>query len=137
MARTNNSLDQDGSIIYPEGSGIRLRRVVNQHGGKTFGGSYMVDVPAAISGKRRIRAQRKSLAEAKRFADLQYKGAKQSGESFFHLSEEDRQEIYDWLPKLKKAGITLPQAAEFALSNLVGVNAGITVAEFVKQFLVG
>lgn len=96
-----------------------------------------MDVPGVLTGGRRIRQQRKSLQEAKRLADEKYKGVKQNGESFFRLSEQERNEVIDWMPKLRKAGITLPQAAEFALNHLVGVNNAVTLSQFVDDFLEG
>jgi integrase len=128
---------KENSIIYPAGSGIRIRPLINESGGEAFGGSYLVDVPASLTGGRRIREQKKSLIEAKRLASQKYKGAKQNGESFFQLSEQERTEIMDWLPKLRKAGITIPQASEFALTHLVGVNNEVTLADFVGEFLKG
>lgn len=134
---TSDPVDITESIIYPAGSGIRIRPVINENSGKAFGGSYLVDVPGVLTGGRRIRQQRKSIKEAKRLADEKYKGAKQNGESFFRLSEQERNEVIDWMPKLRKAGITLPQAAEFALNHLVGVNNAVTLSQFVDDFLEG
>ena len=136
MAKNDNSANEV-SIIYPQGSGIRIRRIVNESGGKVYGGSYLVDVPAALTGGRRIREQKKTLVEAKRLAAQKYRGAKQQGESFFQLSEQERCEIVDWLPKLREAGITLPQASEFALTHLIGVNHTVTLSQFVAEFLKG
>ena len=134
---TRDKSKEEKSIIYPAGSGIRIRPLINESGGQAFGGSYLVDVPAALTGGRRIREQKKSLVEAKRLASQKYKGAKQNGESFFQLSEQERTEIMDWLPKLRKAGITIPQASEFALTHLVGTNNSVTLSQFVEEFLKG
>lgn len=136
MAKRDKS-DIETSIIHPPESGIRIRPVANETGGKIYNGSYLVDVPAVLTGGRRIRKQRKSLKEAKRLAESEYKGVKQSGESFFQLSERERSEVVDWLPKLRDAGITLSQASEFALTHLVGTNNSVTLSQFVEEFLKG
>lgn len=131
-ARNKTGLE---SIYHPEGSGIRIRQIVNTTNGRAYDGSYQVDVPRNLTGGRRLRIQRSSLEEAKREAEKHYQGAKVMGHSFFALRNEDRAEIHDWLPKLKAAGISFAQAAEFALTHLEDANARITVGDFIEKYI--
>ena len=44
---------------YPKKSGIRIREILNLHGGDAFGGSFQVIAPAKITGGLRDRNIRK------------------------------------------------------------------------------
>lgn len=134
MARSGKESGLE-SYIYPTGSGIRIRELINTTKGKVYGGSYLVDVPGALTGGRRIRVQKSSKDEAEREAEKQYEGAKRMGHAYFALSDQDRAEIHNWLPQLQEAGISFAQAAEFALAHLAGRNAATTVEEFVRGYI--
>jgi len=38
------------SYVYPKGSGIRVLEVINQNNGELYDGSFLVTVPAKLTG---------------------------------------------------------------------------------------
>ncbi|MCB1123574.1 MAG: hypothetical protein KJT03_18620, partial [Verrucomicrobiae bacterium] len=103
------------NVEYPKGSGIKLREKINRCGNQTFNGSVQVTVPAKITGTVLKRKQFKEWEMAELWADEQFRGFKKQGEDFFQISDEERREFVNCLPKLKKAGISLSEAIEFAI----------------------
>lgn len=72
MARTTNTAL--ASWEFPKKSGIRIREVLNQHGGDAFGASYLVTIPAKATGKGRERKQFKNRPDAEAWADKAFRG---------------------------------------------------------------
>lgn len=99
------------------GSGIRIREKVNTSGTDAYGVSFAVTVPVKIAGIRQ-RKQFKTQEEAEDFALHQWKGFKKQGESYFEATAAERNEFINMLPKLRKAGIGLTEAIEFAIPRL-------------------
>jgi len=72
MARkTENALQK---WEYPKKSGIHIREILNTTGGDAFGASYMVTVPAKLTGKLRERKQFTRREDAEDWADKTFLG---------------------------------------------------------------
>lgn len=85
MARkTENALQK---WEYPKKSGIHIRQILNATGGDAFGASYMVTVPAKLTGKFRARKQFARREDAEDWADKTFLGYRKQGEDFFALTE--------------------------------------------------
>jgi hypothetical protein len=59
---------------YPKKSGIHIREILNATSGNRFGASYLVTVPARITGKLRQRKQFAERANAEEWADKTFLG---------------------------------------------------------------
>jgi integrase len=103
---------------YPKKSGIRIREVLNANGGERFGASYLVTIPAKITGKLRERKQFKDKAEAEKCANDTIKGCQLQGQEFFALSDQERREVSVSLPELRKHGVSVVEAVRFSLKHL-------------------
>jgi integrase len=112
---SNNPLK---SWEHPTGSGIRIRQKVNTSGTDAYGVSFAVTVPVKITGGARERKQFRTQKEAEDFALHQWKGFQKQGESYFEATAAERIEFINTLPKLRKAGVSLIEAVEFALPRL-------------------
>jgi integrase len=121
------------SWICPDGSGIRVREKINTSGQDAFGISYAVTVPTKLTGGARQRKQfiTKELAEA--WAKQQWKGVHKQGESYFDATTAERNDFADMMPKLRKAGISLREAVEFALPRLRPVGGDRTFNEVIEE----
>jgi integrase len=131
MARSTTSALS--SWEYPKKSGIRIREMLNNNGGEAFGASYLVTVPSKLTGKLRERKQFKNREEAEKWANDSLTGFRKQGEDFFSLSDEERREVAVTLPLLRKHGITLGEAARFAVKHLRPEGRTTTVAEVVAE----
>jgi site-specific recombinase XerC len=118
---------------YPKKSGIRIREILNATKGKGFGGSFLVTVPARITGRLRQRKQFAERLEAEEHADSVFRGFKQQGRDFFALTEAERRDVAAVMPKLRESGITIGDAARFALARMRPAGAGKRVADVVEE----
>jgi len=122
---------------HPKKSGISIREIINSHSGEDFWGSYMVTVPAKVTGKLRLRRQFKVRADAEKWAGDTYRGYQQQGHAFFGLSEHERQEIGSLMPNLREQGVSIAEAVKFALTRLRPEGRtktlGQVIAELVKS----
>ncbi|MGE9295121.1 MAG: hypothetical protein ACQKBV_02380, partial [Puniceicoccales bacterium] len=100
---------------YPSGSGIKIREIINFNNGIAFNGSFQVVIPAKVTGAGRKRLQFSTKEEAQKFAQKQYNGSKDEGQSFFRITDEERRQFAYALPKLRDAGISINEAVEHAL----------------------
>lgn len=103
---------------FPKGSGIKIREIVNVSSGQPFGGSYLVTVPARITGSIRARRQFPSKPLAEEWAGKQFAGHRKQGEDFFAATDSERRQFVECLPILRKHGIDLGRAVEFAALHL-------------------
>ena len=75
---------------FPAKSGILIQEVINTSGGRVFGGSFEVLIPA--KGRERQRRQDKKalqkMEDAKRLEKGQYKGLSSRGSAFFCLNTQ-------------------------------------------------
>ncbi|MDA9764056.1 MAG: tyrosine-type recombinase/integrase [Opitutales bacterium] len=129
-----DALDNIKSIEYPSGSGIRILEKDNASNGQKFGMSFLVTVPVRVTGTKRDRRQFPTLKEAKRFASDQIRGARRNGEAFFKLSTAETQEIGLWVPKLRKKGISITEAMEFAIDRLRPEGGEKLLSEVIAEF---
>lgn len=118
---------------YPKKSGIRIREFLNNNGGAAFGASYLVTVPAKLTGKLRERRQFKHREEAESWADVTLTGCRKQGEDFFSLSDDERREVAVALPMLREHGISLDEAIRFAVKHLRPEGRTKTVSDIVAE----
>ena len=106
---------------YPKKSGIWIRPITytKQRNGKTTAyQSLEAIVPTKLTGGPRKRKQFKNKSNAQKWAASQYRGATKQGVDFFKASDAERREFAKWMPELRKSGITLEEAAQFAIERL-------------------
>lgn len=126
------SNDPFKSWEHPTGSGIRIRQKINTSGTDAYGVSFAVTVPVKIAGVRQ-RKQFKTQAEAEDFALFQWQGFKKQGEAYFEATAAERIEFINMLPKLRKAGVSLTEAIEFALPRLRPAGGDRTFNEVIDE----
>jgi integrase len=133
MARkTENALEK---WEYPKKSGIHIREILNATGGDAFGASYMVTVPAKLTGKLRERKQFARREAAEDWADKTFLGYRKQGEDFFALTEEERREVAANLPFLRKHGISIAEAVRLAVKHLRPEGRTKTVRQVVEDLV--
>ncbi len=120
---------------YPKKSGIRIREILNATGGDAFGASYMVTVPAKLTGKLRERKQFTRREDAEDWADKTLLGYRKQGEDFFALTEEERREVAANLPFLRKHGISIADAVRLAVKHLRPEGRTKTVRQAVEELV--
>lgn len=139
MARNADSDQARPSALksweYPKKSGIRIREILNLHGGDAFGGSFQVIAPAKITGGLRERKQFKTKTEAEEHAEKVFSGYKKQGHDFFDLSDEERRQVAVCLPLLRQQGITLREAVDFAIKRFSVAGRGKTAREVVAELV--
>lgn len=118
---------------YPKGSKIKLRPIENITQGQKRGISWQVTVPSKVTGNGRVRKQFQTEKEAKAFAEKQHKGAQQEGEAYFNLTPEERREIGIMVPKLRKKGISISYAIQYAIDRVPTGGKERTLDEVVKE----
>lgn len=97
--------------------------------------AYQVTVPAKVTGTVRKRSQFKSKEEAQEWASSQHKGRKKQGELFFEATDLERREFSHILPKLREAGISLTEAADFAIKRLRPEGGDRMIEEVTNELL--
>lgn len=132
VARVSSGLK---SWEYPKRSGIRIREILNLTSGESFGGSFLVTVPAKLTGKLRERKQFASKADAETWADQQFTGFRKQGQDFFALTDDERREIGANMPLLRKHGVSLSEAVRFAIKHLRPEGRGKTVRQVVDELI--
>ena len=118
---------------FPKKSGIRIREILNATQGDVFGASYLVTIPAKLTGRLRERKQFGTKEEAEDFAEKRLRGARQQGEDFFALTDEERRQVVACLPMLRERGITLSEAVRLAMKHLRPEAMTRTVGEIVAE----
>jgi integrase len=121
------------SIEHPEKSGIRILTVDNATSGTRFGVSYQVSIPAKVSGKGRIRKQFPTFTDAKKFASKEHRGATKEGEAYFRLTAKEKKEIGIKVPELRKKGISITEAIDFALYRLKPTSGEQLLSDVVQE----
>lgn len=122
---------------HPKGSGIRIAEMPNKTGGKVFGTSYQVRIPAALLGRvgpREIIAK-KSRGEAERFAEDRFLALKKHGTEFAKLPATAQQQAAIAWSKLEPHGISFIEAAETAIRFLRPEGGDRTVAAVISELL--
>jgi integrase len=139
VARRDAKREKTGSAlkswVYPKGSGIRIREILNTTGKAVYGASYLVAVPARITGGLRERKQFTSSAAAEEHADKAYTGFKKQGHDFFAMNDAERRDVAAMMPLLRSSGVAMGDAVRFAVARLPRAGEGKTVADVVKELL--
>lgn len=120
---------------HPRNSGIFIREIINVTKGEARGISYLVTVPSKLTGSARIRKQYSSTKSAEEYAEEICFGKQKQGEVFFTATDTERKELTDNLPKLRKHGISLTQAVDFAIQRLRPEGGTVSVTELVQEKL--
>ncbi|MDQ8202780.1 tyrosine-type recombinase/integrase [Pelagicoccus sp. SDUM812003] len=121
---------------YPKKSGIFIRPVIYSKvykGKDTLYTSYQVEVPADVTGTVRKRKRCKDKAKAEDYAAKEHRGSRKNGEVYFNATESERLEFGICLPKLRKKGISLKEAVDFALVHLRPEGGDKTLKEVVDE----
>lgn len=118
---------------YPKKSGIKISLKDNRTNGTNYGVSFIVTVPAKITGQGRKRKQFKEQSSAETWADSQWRGYSKQGEVYFNSTTEERNDFASIMPKLRKSGISLKEAVEFALPRLKPAGGDRTFALVVEE----
>jgi hypothetical protein len=105
---------------HPAGSGIKISELPNKTGGKRYGVSYRVRIPATLLGKTGVREthQRKTRAEAERLAEDRLLALRAHGTNFAELPAKAQKEAAIAWGMLKEHGISLVESAEAAIKAL-------------------
>lgn len=130
--------DVDGALKsweFPKNSKIKIREVLNYHNGEIFGASYMVTVPARVTGTVRRRRQFKDRVDAESWAAEELRGAQKQGEDYFKASPEERREFVEMIPLLREKGLGLREVVEFAVPRLRPPGGEQTVAGIVAEMI--
>jgi integrase len=120
---------------HPKGSGIKIREIQNAHAGLGFNTSYLVTVPARLTGKDRDRKQFKEKAAAESWAKDQHRGAAKQGEDFFRSTADERRAFVEVLPILRKKNLSLREVVDFAVPRLRPDGHDRSVAELVTEMV--
>ncbi len=120
---------------HPRGSGVIIREIPNKTGGKDYGTSYRVEVPAKLTGKDRERKQFKDKAAAEVWAEERFQGSAAHGASFFDLTDTERGEAVASINILRPLGLTLLDAVKFAAARMVPEGGKKTFAEVLNELL--
>jgi integrase len=118
---------------HPKKSGIKISLKDNRTNGKNFGVSFIVTIPAKVTGSNRQRKQFKEESIAKKWADQQWSGHSKQGEVYFKATTEERNEFASLLPDLREAGISMTEAVRFALPRLRPPGGDKTLGEVITD----
>ncbi|HZZ59023.1 MAG TPA: tyrosine-type recombinase/integrase, partial [Opitutaceae bacterium] len=120
---------------HPKKSGVMIREVLNLHAGQAFDGSFLVTVPAKLTGGGRERKQFKTRELAEQWAEDQFKGYRKQGQDFFSLTDAERREVAASMPLLRQARISFADAIAFAVKHLRPEGQGMTVRQIVDELI--
>lgn len=117
---------------FPAKSGIRIAEVLNRSGGVDFGVSYQVTVPAKLAGTRK-RKQFATQEEAETFAAGELETLRDHGREFQSLGPAEKREVAMVIDLLRPSGISLLEAAQFALKHMRPTTGDRTVQQVVNE----
>ena len=111
--------------------GIRVRKVPNRSRGEVYGYSWLVIVPAKVTGGQRLRKQYKATEsrEAVDFAEGEANKAREQGQTAFYLTPEQVTDARKAQGILEGLGLSLSEAATFAAKHLRPEGGDKTLAE--------
>lgn len=126
---------------YPTGSGIKIAEMPNTTGGRVFGVSYRVRIPAKLIGKpgQREMHQRKTKEEAEQLADDRHRALTRHGTEFSRIpATAQRQAALAWgilNEHNDRAGtaLDLVEAVRAGILRLSPVGGRKTVADVVAE----
>ena len=117
--------------------GIRVTRTSNRSRGQDYGHSWLVVVPAKVTGQGRLRRQF-GASEARQAVDVAEAAAlkaKELGQTAFLLSPEEVTDAKRAIKRLAGLGLTLAEAAEFAAAHLRPEGGNATLAEVLDRLV--
>ena len=117
--------------------GIRVRKVPNRSRGEVYGHSWLVVVPAKVTGGQRLRRQYQATEsrEAVDFAEGEANKAKEQGQTAFFLRPEQVTDARAAFARLEGLGLSLAEAAEYAAKHLRPVGGDKTLSEVRNMIL--
>jgi len=120
---------------YPKKSGIRIREIINSTSGYTYEGSYLVTIPAKLTGADVKKRQFKNKAQAEEWAETAYSGSLAEGRDHFSLSSTERREVATNIPILREHGITLTEAVQLAVKRLKPKGGQKTLEDVIYELM--
>jgi integrase len=120
---------------HPKDSKIYIREIINLNEGDTYNGSYMVTIPAKVTGTVRKRRQFKTKAKAEKWASEECRGANKQGEDYFKLPPTLRRQLVEVAPLLKTHELTLQEVVDYAVPRLRPDGGKLTVSELVNEMV--
>ena len=117
--------------------GIEVRRIPNRARGQEYGHSWLVVIPAKVTGQGRIRRQFKATEAgmAVDFAEGAANKAKELGLTAFILKPEEMTDAKRALKRLQGSGLSLTAAVEFAVRHLRPAGGDATLAQVLERLL--
>jgi integrase len=103
---------------FPKDSKIFIREVINLNCGQAYDGSYLVTIPAKVTGTTRKRQQFKDKDKAEEWANNEYSGIRKQGEDYFKATADERRQFVEVLPVLRDKGLNLREVVDFAVPRL-------------------
>lgn len=140
MKTTGKSTRKSGSKKsktweHPTGSGIKISELPNKTGGKIYGVSYRVRIPAELLGRTGIREthQRKTRADAERLAEERLLALRAHGTSFADLPAKAQKEAAIAWGMLNEHSLSFVEAAEAAIKALRPAGGQRTLAQVLDE----
>lgn len=123
---------------HPKKSGIWIREFIYQQtykGEKRAYSGYQVLVPGKVMGApySRKRRQFRTKVKAQAWASKIARGLTLQGKEFFKATDAERREFATIMPRLRKKGISLSEAAEFALARMQPSSGERLLSAVVKE----
>jgi len=108
---------------FPKGSGILIREVINKHGGEKFGKSFIVNIPAKLTGRNRERKQFDSFDKARDYATNTAGGVRAIGGQFVEMNHTDREDTLRLLKGIQERGGETADVVDDVLAALKSIGA--------------
>lgn len=116
--------------------GINISQIDNKSKGRAFGFSYLVTIPARLTGKpTRIRKQYNEFEHAAYYANEVLKAIEEGGTSSFALSPAQTQESLRALKLLDGSGLSLIEAVERGLGQWEREHQSVSLSDTVDKFI--
>lgn len=120
---------------YPKSSGIKIHEYINRQGTRYFGLSHRVVIPVKLTGNKRIYKQFAQKQDAQDWANEQYEGYQQNGFNFNELSNDERKEAALAWSLLRKQGISLIEAVNYAIPRMKPEGGNITIQKLIEEIM--
>ncbi len=120
---------------YPSKSGIYIMEVPNISGGRKWGTSFRVTVPARLTGKDRLRRNHPTLEAARSWAADQLRTGRKLGAGFHGLTEDEQRKCMEALEILRPKGLDIVAAARFASERLASEVSTVPSEQVIKELI--
>jgi integrase len=137
MSSRNQSLPKEKNRPWRAAGGIRIRPIKGKRDtdSSTFVYTYRVEVPASITGKRKLKIF-KTPEEADAYASLMHVQRQNQGLAGFNLTDAERSDARTALDLLKPfPKVTLTSAVEFLRKHFMPEGGDITVKQLIDRYL--